>query len=81
LNFDSDGDLVVPVDGSGVETAEVILLDSSIEQDSSVEEALNEYRKNLVNQAFIKIFEVLIIYPRAFSDLFLPTHWCQRGKS
>jgi len=48
LNFDSAGELLVPVEGEGVSRAEVVLLDASFPQDQWVEERLDEYREQLV---------------------------------
>ncbi len=47
LNFDDDGDLLQPVDGTGVSFADVVTLDSSIEQDEDIEEMLDEYREEV----------------------------------
>ncbi len=47
LNFDDDGDLLEPVDGTGVSFADVVTLDSSIEQDEDIEEMLDEYREEV----------------------------------
>ena len=44
LNFDVFGELYLPEDGVGVSKAQVILLDSSIEQNQMVEEAMEKYR-------------------------------------
>ncbi len=47
LNFGDDGDLLQPVDGTGVSFADVVTLDSSIEQDEDIEEMLDEYREEV----------------------------------
>ena len=48
LNIDkASGDLVTPVDGAGVERAEVIFLDSGVEQDQDVLDRLAYYKANL----------------------------------
>jgi 2',3'-cyclic-nucleotide 2'-phosphodiesterase (5'-nucleotidase family) len=48
VNFDlSTGDLLTPVDGTGIDHAQVILLDSSTKKDMWVEELLDKYRDQM----------------------------------
>merc|ERR1712002_218557 len=47
LNFDSKGELLLPVNGTGVSRANVVLLDSTFPQDQWIEEQLDEYRNQL----------------------------------
>ena len=44
LKFDDNGELLEPVAGTGVETAEVILLDSNIPMNEMVNETMDKYR-------------------------------------
>ena len=47
LHFDSEGELLTPVKGTGVSFAEPKLLDGSIEEDPEILEALEEFRDEL----------------------------------
>ena len=49
LNFDSSGELLLPVAGAGVSRAEVVMLDSTFPPDSWVEARLEEYRDLLAD--------------------------------
>lgn len=47
LNFSAEGDLLTPVEGTGVSFAEPILLDSSIDQNPEVLEMMKPFQANL----------------------------------
>ena len=47
LSFDAEGELLTPVDGTGVSLADVILLDSSIPKDPMIDEEMNYWREQL----------------------------------
>ena len=47
LNFDSEGELMTPVQGVGVSHAEVVMLDHTIPMDPWVDEALDKYRDKM----------------------------------
>jgi len=62
LNFGPGGDLLEPVDGTGVSMAEPRLLDSSYHQSSEVEKIMDKYRKNLTEfMTTIGVNEILLI--------------------
>ena len=47
LNFDTEGDLLTPVDGVGVSFAEPVLLDQSIPRDQDILDAMVKWQNNL----------------------------------
>ena len=47
LQFDAAGELVTPVDGSGVTYAEPLLLNNAIEQDQEILDAMVKWQNNL----------------------------------
>lgn len=49
LNFDSDGNLKLPVDGVGVTKANPILLDSKIQMDENMLHIVDKYKRILMN--------------------------------
>ena len=68
LRFDETGELLSPVNGTGVSFAEPILLDDSIEQDQQVLEAMVKWQHNLTEYKEVLGFNELYMEERRPSE-------------
>ena len=60
LSFDQDGELLTPVDGTGVSFAEPLLLDETIPRDTATLDAMVKWQNNLTE--YREVVGVNIVY-------------------